>query len=262
MFKDLLPGPLSDLHFLECDFGHVPIQLDNIIVHPLLNDGTTIKFDLDVAWDGACDIQLQTNSIKFGVKNIKLFGRMRFIMAPLTDILPCFGAIQYTFINKPLLELDFTGLANIADFGLGIDKKIRSVLDGVIANLMVLPARMLFKMDPTCDYRDAFQSPVGVARVKVVSGRNFQVQKGAFANDVPDVYLTMTLGTTNPDFKTSVQKNNLAPVWDECFDFLLSDTDQILTCVIFRFYVYSLCFSSHFLLCFLAFMLGMKILEH
>ena len=60
----------------------------------MLNDGATIKFDLDVAWDGACDAQLQTKLIKLGVRNVKLFGRMRFIMAPLTDVLPCFSAMQ------------------------------------------------------------------------------------------------------------------------------------------------------------------------
>merc|ERR1712151_1255409 len=166
------------------------IQFDNIIVHPLRNNDTTIQFDLDIVWDGACDIQLQTGSINLGVRNIKLVGRMQFIMSPLTDILPCIGVIQYAFINKPFLELDFTGIANIADFGIGIDKKIRSILvDDVIANLMVLPTRMMYKMDPSCDYRDAFQSPIGVARITAISGRNFQIQKNTFGDDIPDLYL-------------------------------------------------------------------------
>ena len=81
-------------------------------------------------------------------------------------------------------------------------------LDDVIKNLMVLPTRMMHKMDPLCDHRNAFQSPVGVVRIPAVSGRNFQVQNSAFKDDIPDACLIMTLGTSvNPKCKTSVQKN-------------------------------------------------------
>ena len=110
MLKDSSPGHLSDLHFMKCDFGKVPIQFDNMIVHPLLNDGNTIQFDLDVVWNGARDVQLQTSSIKLGVRNIKSFGRMKFIMAPHADVLPCIGVTQHAFVTKPLLELDLQDL--------------------------------------------------------------------------------------------------------------------------------------------------------
>ena len=225
MFKDMLPGPLKTLHFTKCDLGHIPFRFDNIVVHP--RKGDNVQFDIDIIWDGKCDIKLKAGAgIALGVKNIKLIGRMQFIMKPLMDVLPCLGAIQYAFVNEPTLELDFTGLANVADFG-GIDKIIRSLLKDVISGLLVLPNRMTFKMDPGCDYRDAFVPPIGVARITAKSGRGFVIEKRiGFKDDIPDVYLKVKLG--NKLWKTSVQKDNLSPIWNESADFLLSDLDQIV----------------------------------
>jgi hypothetical protein len=225
MFIDLLPGPLSSLHFTKCDLGAVPMIFDNIIVHPLKNG--TIHFDIDVIWDGACDIRLKAGlGVNLGVKNIKLLGRMQFVMRPLANVLPCIGAIQYSFINPPSLVLDFTGLGNVADVG-GVDQTIRGIIKDAIAGVMVLPNRMAYKMDLACDYRDAFVPPVGIVRVTAVGGRGFEIEKRlGFKDDVPDVYLNVKLGTKT--WKTSVQKNKLTPAWSETGDFLLSDNDQFL----------------------------------
>ena len=48
MFKDMLPGPLSSLHFTKCDLGKVPLTLDNVVVHPLKNG--KIQCDIDMIW--------------------------------------------------------------------------------------------------------------------------------------------------------------------------------------------------------------------
>lgn len=225
MFKDLLPGPLKTLHFEKCDLGHVPFRFDNIAVHQ--HNGDNVQFDLDVIWDGKCDIKLKADmGIKLGVKNIKLIGRMQFIMKPLLDVLPCLGAIQYSFVNDPVLELDFTGLANVADFG-GIDKLIRGIIKDSIKSIMVLPKRMTAKIDPGCDVRDALVKPVGIARITAKSGRGFVIEKRVgLKDDIPDAYLNVKLG--DQLWKTSVQKDNLSPVWNETADFMLSDRDQIL----------------------------------
>ena len=50
MFKDMLPGPLSSLHFTKIDFGHVPFKFSNVKVTKTEVDG--IKLDLNVDWAG------------------------------------------------------------------------------------------------------------------------------------------------------------------------------------------------------------------
>jgi len=224
MFKDLLPGPLSSLHFTKCDLGKVPLSLDNVVVQPL-KDGK-IQVDLDLVWDGACDIQLAAGKIKLGAKNVKLMGRLQLIFKPLSDVLPCIGAIQYGFIDKPSLVIDFTGLGNVVDVG-GLDKMILGIIKDAISGVMVLPARLCYKMDVNCDYRDAFVAPEGIARLTAVGGRGFVVEKKTIGkDDVPDCYLKVTLGGRT--WKTSVVKDDLSPQWLETGDFLLSDNDQIV----------------------------------
>lgn len=51
-----LPGPLSNLRFVKLDFGHIPFKFSNVDVHKTTNEG--IKLDLDIIWEGVCDIEL------------------------------------------------------------------------------------------------------------------------------------------------------------------------------------------------------------
>lgn len=56
-----LPGPLSNLRFVKLDLGHVPIRFDHVDVHKTTNEG--IKLDMDVDWEGVCDIELDGNLV-------------------------------------------------------------------------------------------------------------------------------------------------------------------------------------------------------
>mmetsp|Transcript_14405 Transcript_14405/g.23796 ORF Transcript_14405/g.23796 Transcript_14405/m.23796 type:complete len:670 (+) Transcript_14405:112-2121(+) len=227
MFKDMMPGPMASLKFTKIDLGKVPMIIDNVVVHDL-KDGN-VQFDMDITWDSDSDIQLKADYLgSFGVKSIKLNGRMTFLLKPLTNVLPIVSAIQYAFTNPPELELDFTGLANIADFSF-IDKSIRAVMQEVMASMVVLPMRMMYKMDLASDYREFYQHPVGAARITCVRGRGFVEEKKTFgSNDIPDVYCNIKLGCEKV-WKTSVVKNNLSPEWKESNDFLLCDNDQIVS---------------------------------
>jgi Ca2+-dependent lipid-binding protein len=56
-----LPGPLANLRFVKLDFGHVPIRFSNVDVHKTTSQG--IKLDMDVNWEGVCDIELDGNMV-------------------------------------------------------------------------------------------------------------------------------------------------------------------------------------------------------
>lgn len=228
MFPDMMPSALSSLHFTKVDLGMVPIRMDNVIVHEL-KDGQ-VQWDMDIIWESESDIQLKADYIgSLGVKSIIMKGRMTFTMRPLTNILPIVGAIQYAFINPPELELDFTGLANVADFSVGsIAKSVRTMMQDILASMVVLPNRMTSKLD-VCDFRDFYQSPFGVARVTCMHGRGFVVEKKTIGrDDIPDVYCKVKLGC-EAEWKTTVVKDSLCPEWKESNDFMLSDNDQIIS---------------------------------
>lgn len=61
MFEEMLPGPLKSLHFPKIDLGKVPFKFDNVDVHQTDHGG--VKLDLDVNWDGRCDIELDGGAL-------------------------------------------------------------------------------------------------------------------------------------------------------------------------------------------------------
>lgn len=61
MFKTMLPGPLASLHFTKVDLGPAPMRLSNVLATKTDTNG--IKLDMNVDWEGQCDIELDGNLI-------------------------------------------------------------------------------------------------------------------------------------------------------------------------------------------------------
>eukprot|EP00977_Amphora_coffeiformis_P017216 scaffold5520_cov167-Amphora_coffeaeformis.AAC.6 len=232
-----LPAPLNTLHFVQLDVGRVPIRLDNIIVHESTSTTGTgsadsVQFDLDVVWDGACDIQLKASYIgTLGVQSVKLLGRLSVLLQPLKADLPIVQAVQVAFINPPMIHLEFSGVAHaVADSLDVVRTKIHDILQKILQQQMVLPNRRLVKLDPTISLLsdNVLKAPVGVARVTIQQGSGFVVEeRNVFQKaDIPDCYVVATLGNTKRQSATI--KDDLKPVWNETMDYVLSDFDQIV----------------------------------
>ncbi|TXT05095.1 hypothetical protein VHUM_03915 [Vanrija humicola] len=229
MFATILPSPLSSLKFVDLNLGDVPMRFTNVDVHKTASGA--IKLDLDLDWDGACDISLDGKMVpRVGIEKLKLAGRLSILLGPLTNVLPLIGAAQVTFINPPYLKFTYTDAGAIANLGF-IDKQIRGIIQGVIASMAVLPNRFLVKLDVTNDWFKTYQHPLGVVRLTVESATSLGQDKaakgffGKLVHDVPDAHATVILGET---FQTKTVSNSRDPVWNETHDFLLSDNDQKL----------------------------------
>lgn len=233
MFKEMLPGPLKTLHFTKLSLGDVPLRLDNCIVHECKTNMVGKKYvqiEIDVVWDGECDIELKADYVgKLGVKSLKLAGRLSLLLQPVIETIPVVGAVQFGFVNPPVLELDFTGIANVADIS-SIKTTINTTIADILAGMLVLPNRMMSKLDESISYFSVYQPPLGVARLTLLRGRGFKVEERTMrSNDIPDVYCTVSIGATDV-WTTSVVKNSVEPVWDgESADAFLDDYDQIIT---------------------------------
>mmetsp|Transcript_60967 Transcript_60967/g.73294 ORF Transcript_60967/g.73294 Transcript_60967/m.73294 type:complete len:684 (-) Transcript_60967:80-2131(-) len=219
------------LKLVKVDLGVTPLRFENIVVRELQkssDEAGYFKMNMDMVWNSTCDIQLKGDHLipKFGIANITFSGRMQFVFNPLSDVMPCIGGIQIAFVDPPDIHLDFTGIAAFANSHL-ITDIIDEALNSTLEKMMVLPNRMLYKMDPTCDYLKMHLPPLGIARITARNGWGFKVQKGTFKDDVVDVYLKISLG--NRTCQTKTIKNNLSPTWDESMDFLLSSHDQKVT---------------------------------
>ena len=232
-----LPSALSTMRVTKIDLGHVPMRLDNIVIHQASSSRqgkddpcsslSFLQFDMDVVWDSDCDIQMKVDYMgSFGVKDFVLQGRMSVLFKPLTtDALPCFTAIQYAFVNPPELHLNFTGLAQVADFAI-LDTAIRAMIHETFQSMVVLPNRMMYKMDAVNDFFASYQPPLGILHLILESGRGFVVEHRLLrAADIPDVYCNISLGSSKV-WRTSTISDNLTPVWNESADFVVSDYEQ------------------------------------
>ncbi|KAI1339221.1 hypothetical protein F5Y15DRAFT_407281 [Xylariaceae sp. FL0016] len=233
MFAQMLPGPLKSLHFVKLDLGKVPLKVSNVDVHKTDKEG--IKLDMDVDWDGRCDIELDGKMIpKMGIEHIKLKGRLSVLMCPITDVIPLIGALQVAFINPPSLKLDFTDAISIADIDM-IENSIKKVILNIIGGMAVLPNRYLVKMNSNNDYFKTFVPHVGMIRITVecATGINGPKKSGVkklldkIAKDIPDCYCKVSVGAEEP-WRTSTVKNKHDPQWNETHDFLVMDHDQCI----------------------------------
>jgi hypothetical protein len=130
----------------------------------------------------------------------------------------CAAAIQYAFISTPTIALDFTGLANVADMQ-SLKKTIHATIDSIINNMMVLPNRMLVKVaaPPCCiSFVDIYHAPLAILRVAVWQGRGFVEQqramlRGRRKKDIPDIYCTVQVGSTNSTSTSTDDKSSVGP---------------------------------------------------
>ena len=180
--KDTMEPMLKNLkvplHFVKLDLGDVPIRTENIFIHRVdlksssqssnsngianfnnesehtiePGEDSGIQIDFDVVWDGNCDVMLQATplgnltksaNVTFGVKRIKLAGRMSILLSPLTTEIPVISATQYGFTNPPDIKLDFSGVAqSIAKQFAFVQPAVLSIVHSSLAIKLVLPQRM------------------------------------------------------------------------------------------------------------------------
>lgn len=116
MLQEKLPVAFSKIHFQTLDLGKQPITLENFVVHPVVDD--TLRIELEINWDSTCDILLAglPAGSTIGVKAMKLRSRLAIVCRPILDVSPIVCSAQVAFINQPYINLDFLGLADIADW--------------------------------------------------------------------------------------------------------------------------------------------------
>jgi Synaptotagmin-like mitochondrial-lipid-binding domain/C2 domain len=234
MFADL-PSPLSTLRFTKVCLGHVPLRLENIVIVNGTESSSTaeakpdyVQFNVDVIWDGECDIQMKADYIgSLGVRSLKLAGRLSVVLQPLLNVSPIVGAVSYAFCNTPHLELDFTGMAQVADIKSIKTTIVSTILESINA-VMVLPKRSLLRLVDEVPFLQMYQPPLGIVRIAMQGGRGFETEKRSILkNDVRDVYCQLQVAK-HKVWTTAVAHNSANPVWSdqEQADFLMFDRDE------------------------------------
>uniref|UniRef100_A0A7N5ZYA0 C2 domain-containing protein n=1 Tax=Anabas testudineus TaxID=64144 RepID=A0A7N5ZYA0_ANATE len=188
-------------------------------------DQKEVILDLNISYIGDVDIQATVKPpITAGIKELKLSGMLRVILEPLISQAPLVGGVTLFFIRRPTLKINWTGATNILDspaFGL------ETIVD-IIASLMVLPNRMCVPLiDQVKVDEMRFPLPRGVVRVHLLEARDLLAKDTYMMGLVKgksDPYAKLRVG--NRHFKSKTIKQNLNPIWNEVYEFVVHEQSQ------------------------------------
>ncbi|KAL9666829.1 hypothetical protein QQ045_001172 [Rhodiola kirilowii] len=218
------PVILSSLKFSKLTLGTIAPQFTGVSM--IEDDVNGITMELEMNWDGNPNIVLGIKTrlgmaLPVQVKDIGFTGVFRLIFKPLVDEFPCFGAVSYSLRQKK--KLDFTlkvvggDISNIPGLADAIEETIKDAVEDSIT----WPVRKIIPILPG-DYSDLELKPVGVLEVKLVQAKDL-TNKDIVGKSDP--YAKLYIRPLRERTKTSKTINNqLNPVWNEHFEFVVEDT--------------------------------------
>ncbi|XP_066258557.1 extended synaptotagmin-2-like isoform X3 [Euwallacea similis] len=124
--------------------GSVPFRVGRLEV---LKNGIEdeIILDMDVLYDGNCDIMVKFSKFAASLKDFQMYGRLRMILKPLIDQFPLVGGCQIFFLNPPEVNFSLNGFAGILELPLFNYILKTAVLD-IICSTIVLPNKYLIQL--------------------------------------------------------------------------------------------------------------------
>ncbi|KAL3623966.1 Synaptotagmin-5 [Castilleja foliolosa] len=217
------PVILASLTFSKFTLGTVAPQFTGVTI---IEDGSEgITMELEMQWDGNPSIVLDIKtylgvSLPVQVKNIGFTGVFRLIFRPLVDEFPCFGAVCFSLRQKK--KLDFTLKVIGGDISTipGLSDAIESTIRDAVEDSITWPVRKVIPIMPG-DYSDLELKPVGVLEVKLVQAKDL-TNKDIIGKSDP--YAVLFVRPLRDQMKKSKTINNeLHPVWNEHFEFVIED---------------------------------------
>ncbi|RVW43745.1 Synaptotagmin-5 [Vitis vinifera] len=157
---------------------------------------------------------------KSSVKNIGFTGVFRLMFKPLVDEFPCFGAVCFSLRQKKKLDLTLKVVGGDISAIPGISDAIKDTIDNAIEDSIMWPVRKVVPILPG-DYSDLELKPVGTLEVKLVQAKEL-TNKDIIGKSDP--FAVLYVRPLPNRMKTSKTINNqLNPVWNEHFEFIVED---------------------------------------
>lgn len=254
--QDKLPFALKGLTFKKFTLGKTTPSVGPITIWdaPCLKDdidhrGLELHIEVELKTKNL-DVELAIGALTAGVKECTIKGTLVVRLDPLLDHSPILGGLVIYFLDPPVLDLDFTQLASMAELELS-ERGLTRIFEKLIANRLVLPNvwfRPFLKDEDIVDtatLRDP--KPVGVLRVTVIEGSKLYGNDfHLFSKATSDPYVRIRLAddewqsckreeTCNPKWLTdpeTIGSEQISP--DEVqHDFLVYDVGQTLRMEVF-----------------------------
>ncbi|XP_004381497.1 extended synaptotagmin-3 [Trichechus manatus latirostris] len=211
---------LRTFTFTKLYFGQKCPRVNGVKAHTNKCNRRQVVLDLQICYIGDCEISVELQKIQAGVKGIQLQGTLRVILEPLLVDKPFVGAVTVFFLQKPHLQINWTGLTNLLDAP-GINEVSDSLLEDLIAAHLVLPNRVTVPVKKGLDVTNlCFPLPCGVIRVHLLGAEKL-AQKDSFLGfrGKSDPYAKVSIGLQH--FRSRTIYGNLNPTWNELFELIV-----------------------------------------
>jgi len=228
--RETLPSWLSSKFcFRRFTLGSVPPELG-----PIEFDRKPwgIQLGIGISLESAVDIEVFCGA-SAGIRSLKFAGTLQLQLGPLIGELPVVGGVVAYFLDQPKLDMDFTGVGNVADVP-GLAGIVRRAIDSSIAAALVLPNVISVPLG-TEEQGVALAllsqpKPMGVLRVAALSAEGLAAMDyNLFGKGTSDPYMRLRLADN--EWRSSTVKKTCDPVWreDDVHDFVVFDPKQQLT---------------------------------
>ncbi|XP_036995323.2 extended synaptotagmin-3 [Artibeus jamaicensis] len=211
---------LRTFTFTKLCFGQKCPRVNGVKAHTNKHNRRQVVLDLQICYIGDCEISVELQKIQAGVNGIQLQGTLRIILDPLLVDKPFVGAVTMFFLQKPHLQINWTGLTNLLDAP-GINELSDSLLEDLIATHLVLPNRVTLPVKKDLDVTNLrFPLPCGVIRVHLLEAEKLaQMDHFLGIRGKSDPYAKVSIGLQH--FRSKTVYKNLNPTWNEMFEFIV-----------------------------------------
>ncbi|XP_050387824.1 synaptotagmin-3-like [Argentina anserina] len=215
---------IKELEFERLSMGSIPPVFNGLKVYE--TNEKELIMEPSIKWAGNPNIVVVINifsiPIRVQLEDLQIFLAPRITLTPLVPAFPCFANIVVSLMEKP--HVDF-GL-NISGGDImsipGLYHFVQETIKKQVADLYLWPQTLEI---PILDASTvAVKKPVGILHVNVVQAVKL-IKKDILGSSDPYVKLRLT-GDKLPARKTSIKKNNLNPVWNEKFKFIVKDPNS------------------------------------
>lgn len=209
---DVMPDYCKGFRFEKIDLGTVPLRLGSVKCYDENTSRDEIILDLELIYAGNCDIQVRIKGLNAGIKDFQLYGIVRVEMKPLIKDMPLIGSVSVYFLKNPVIEFNFTNVADVLDFP-GLSEFLRNSIKEQIGKMMVLPNKFVCPL--VSDLKGQlirFTQPLGVVRFEVIEARHLKkADVGMLGLGKSDPYVNIIIG--NQEYKTATIYNTINPKW-------------------------------------------------
>ncbi|VDN02827.1 unnamed protein product [Thelazia callipaeda] len=219
-----LPSIFKTFKFTKIDIGDIPCRVGGIKVYTHNVGRDRIIVDMDVAYAGDADFDVSVAGFTGGLNQLQFSGKLRAVLKPLLPYPPMVGGISGFFLEKPKIDFNLTGMGEFVELP-GLLNAIRAIIDSQVSALCVVPNEIVIPLAPNVDVtRLFFPEPDGVLRLEVVEARNLENRDFKFTKRMAsDPYCQIQVGSQFS--KTRIINNNLNPVWNEYFEFVVDQAN-------------------------------------